>query len=157
MKKRGIQLAFGMIFSIIIIIAIIAVSFFVISHFLELRDCTEVGIFYQSLQKDVDQIWRSNSARDIFSGSLPSGIEFVCFGDLNQPSLQFQDFIIELRLYNENSNTFLWPIEKACELQAQKIEHIYASFPLKCFEVQSGKIEIPLEFNSGENPLVQIK
>ena len=60
MNKRGqIDISFGMIFSIILIIAVVGVAFYVINNFIELKKCTEIGLFYDDLKKYIDEAWQS--------------------------------------------------------------------------------------------------
>ena len=83
MEKRGsVQLSFGMIFSIIIIIVTVSIAFYVIAYFLDLRKCTEIGLFYKDFQDKIDDIWKSEFASEEFVGRLPSGIDGVCLGNL---------------------------------------------------------------------------
>src|SRR3989338_2426588 len=61
-EKRGLELSFSMIFSIIVIIAIVAVAFYMISYLLKLKNCTELGLFGRDLQDTIDRAWNSDSA-----------------------------------------------------------------------------------------------
>ena len=65
MEKRGqIQISFGMIFSIIIIIAIVAVSIYVITIFLDFNKCGKVVLFYEDLEEEIQKAWESPSYRN---------------------------------------------------------------------------------------------
>ena len=50
-KKGSIELSFGMIFSIIMIIAIVGVATYAIVSFLELGKATELSLFHQKFQE----------------------------------------------------------------------------------------------------------
>lgn len=152
-KKRGnkgsIDLSFGMIFSIILIAAIIAVGFYTISYFLNLGKCTEVSLFYDDFQKAVNRAWNSEIARDEFSGSLPSGIESVCIGGLNSGNSIFLKEVTELRRFrSQNANTFLYPVKKACNQAFANIEHIDIEDSFRCFPVVNKKVKIKLDKGS---------
>src|SRR3989344_8357256 len=85
-EKRGqMDISFGMIFSIILIIAVLAIAFYVIRYFSALSSCTSVGLFYTALTKEVDQSWATTTSKSIFSGNVPGSVDYVCFGNLNQP------------------------------------------------------------------------
>lgn len=150
-KKRGqLQtLSIGMIFSIIVIIAILGVSFYAITKFLEIRECTEVSLFYEDFQKKVDQIWASSSAKTVFTGSLPPEVEFVCFsGSGSSVSPVYSNQYRELRRYIRNDqNTFIYPPEHACNIIGINVEHLDLSKinGFTCFPVRDGKVNLYLE------------
>lgn len=146
MMKRGqFQISFGMIFSIIVIIAILGVAFYVLKNFLQTSQCAEIGLFYEGLKDHVDKAWQSTFHKDAFRGTLPRGIEFVCFGTAEQtPQREDRDLHRELTLRaRDEENVFLAPREKACDASL-------ASFSLKhakteeffCVPVIDHEIEI---------------
>ncbi len=91
-KGQGIfGMSFSMIFSIIIIIAIIGVAFYAITYFLNLSRCGQITTFYDDLQDEANQAWVSTNHRKVFEGSVPSGIEYVCFGLVSQSVLDSDD------------------------------------------------------------------
>ncbi len=150
MNKRGqIDLSFGMIFSIIIIIAIIGVSIYVITNFVRLGKCSNIGLFYNELKNEVDKAWSSTTYRDIFNGKLPNGIEFVCFGELNSARPdgkegEAYDFL--LRYKRQDKNVFLYPTQNACDsnlafyrLENAKIEGFF------CIPAEKGIVKIGIE------------
>ena len=60
-EKRGqIQLSFGMIFSIIIIIATLAVGSYVIYYFWQLNNKLECQLYKNEIQKQIDKIWAAD-------------------------------------------------------------------------------------------------
>lgn len=156
MNKRGFQLSFSMIFSIIIIIAIVGVAFYAIIYFINLGKCTDISLFYQNFQEEVDKAWNSEIVRENFVGNLPSGIESVCFGDLNSEG-SGEEYEVLSDFFRTRANTFLYPPENACEQVHRKIQHIDISeLGWHCFEVRSGKVTIPLEKGSFDS-LVKVK
>lgn len=154
--KRGqgvFGMSFGMIFSIIIIIAIIAISFYVIQYFMSLNSCTKIGFFYDGLQGDVDGAWQAGISQDSFSGSLPRGIDYVCFGNFSLVAGTVKEKEIqrelEFSVLIDNVNTFLYPVGKACDgdLAAYNLKHV--SFDrFFCLEVVKDKVEIKIEKES---------
>ncbi|MEK6800751.1 MAG: hypothetical protein AABY05_02360 [Nanoarchaeota archaeon] len=122
--KRGQEvfgMSYGVIFSIILIIAIIGIGFFVIQHFLELSQCTEIGNFYKSVQEKVDECWNSGICKDDlkeFEYKLPSKIKNVCFGSIDLPANSVDSPIkikIEDYAFETSENLFLYPPEAACD------------------------------------------
>lgn len=152
MKKGGqFQLSFSMIFSIILIISIIAIAAYVTINFLSLGKCTKVGLFYDGLKEKINDAWTSTIYRDVFTGELPSEIEYVCFGDLGggysgEYGKQF-DYLSEY--VGAGNNVFLYPLQDSCDkrlsyLKLEKIE-ITGFF---CARVENGKVEIRI--NKGQ-------
>jgi len=154
-------MSYGLIFSIIIIVAILAVSFYAINRFVNLSRCGEIGIFYDGLQDEINRAWTSGVYEDRFDGTLPAGIEKVCFGELSSTPIEaysrYYEEIQDLE-YVTGANVFLFPTEKACEgdLFSNKLEHvIFGEF--FCADVSKGEVEaLKIEFNDLENPLVRI-
>lgn len=79
-NRRGqIHLSFGMIFSIILIIAFIGFAFFAIQKFLGIQSNIQVNQFYNKLQTDVNTIWNSDQTSQPESYDVPSSIAKICF------------------------------------------------------------------------------
>ncbi|MEK6855141.1 MAG: hypothetical protein AABX73_02880 [Nanoarchaeota archaeon] len=173
MIKRGKKaqttfgLSFGMIFSIILIIAFVSVAFYAIAHFLSLNKCTQVGLFLTDLQKEIDRAWTSGSYKDTFEGSLPSSgffaakITHVCFGLLTSPTApgsKSEELNSKFESYysNSDSNIFLEPPESACngKLAKKKLQHIQTS-EFFCLPA-NGKLRVRIE-KGATDTLVAIK
>ena len=130
--QQILGMSFGTIFSILLIIAFIVVAVIVIKTFLNTGNCASIGVFKDNLQSEINRAWNSDSAKFNFSASLPSGIEYVCFGILNQTITTGN---IEKKVYADfkaytvaNYNFFLYPRKKACKLGMHKLEHIDISW-----------------------------
>src|SRR3989338_5676039 len=138
-------MSFGMLFSIILIVVILATAFFVINHFLGLQKCTDTGFLYTGLQEEVDKAWKSSSYQDLFSAKVPSGIDFVCFGNMTQLASNSEDNKkqneLENELYNPDHNVFLYPVIEACssDLASYKLDHANIT-QFFCIEEREGKI-----------------
>lgn len=162
MQKRGqFEISFSMIFSIIIIIAIVGVGFYVLTKFLGTTKCTEIGLFYDDLKDYINEAWSSTIHEDIFIAKLPSGIDSVCFGNFTQnPESQYRREYNELSKFFINAkdrNLFLYPIQKACDsaLAGIKLEHIKTN-SFFCIRAENNKIEI--KTSKGRfDPLVTLK
>lgn len=156
MEKKGFELSFSMIFSIIVIVAIIGIAFYVINYFLDLGECTEVSMFYRDFQQKIDSAWNSEITRDEFVGSLPGGIESVCLGNLSRGGSGEE--YEEMRAYERfNFNIFLFPGRKSCEMARSRINHLdTADIGLTCFPVENGEVRIGIEKGSFDS-LVKIR
>jgi hypothetical protein len=155
MRKRGqesIGMSFSMIFSIILIIVFVAVAIYAIVYFLGMGKCTEIGFFFDELQKKVDEAWLSEIYHRTFTSTLPGGIEKVCFGNLSV-SPDPGDVQIQINLkeksHNPGHNLFLYPPDKACdgELVSYSLKHV--SIPkFFCTEISSdGEIKIGIDID----------
>ena len=153
-RKRGsIELSFNMIFSIIVIIALIGVAFYAISSFLDISKCAKIGIFYNDFQDRIDKAWRGSLTKDSFTGNLPNSIENVCFGNLSVGvGRQFREQYEELSVYaGYEANTFLYPGTKACDSTSlhRSIKHINAG-EFFCVPVENGEVSIKISKESGD-------
>ena len=145
-KKGQIQIPFGMIFSIILIIAFVTLAVFAIMKFLDVKKCAEIGMFKQDLQETVDRAWASDETSEIFEITLPSGIKKVCFIDFSEPSKGGNnEYFNELQLYIEkHQNMFFWPLGKSCSgLESFEIKNINTGEIVKnenpyCIDIERG-------------------
>ncbi len=94
-KGGQFQISFGMIFSLIIIAATLAVAGYMIVKFMNTGDSVLCAKFKESLQKSIDDAWRSDGAsidtRKELLPSLPGDVKEVCFGNSTQLPLASKD------------------------------------------------------------------
>jgi hypothetical protein len=158
--KGQIQMSFGMIFSIIIIIATVAVAFYFIQKFLDTSDCVVLGDFKSKLQEDIDGAWRSPIAQKKFIGSVSRGIESVCFGSLadRKPGSNEDEFQEFSYLVDSNKNLFIYPSNEACNGRSAALElKNVDSTGFFCKKVINGKIELNILKESATEALVKVK
>lgn len=93
MGKEGIKgqmnISFGMIFSIILIIIFLAFGFYAITKFLDLQKSIQVEKFLSDLQSDIDQMWKSPQGSQTITYILPMNIISVCFKTDKYQNLEF--------------------------------------------------------------------
>lgn len=140
-NKGQIQLSFGMIFTIILIVFFIGFAFYAIQKFLELQTSAQTNQFYDNLQNDVNTVWNSAQTSQAKSYSLPSSVIQVCF------------------LNNQNNNLFLYgssgkPVGSNT-INNLNITAMTSSGDL-CFNAVKGKVSFILQKNFGET-LVTIR
>jgi hypothetical protein len=160
MKKRGqIELSFGMIFSIILIIVFLVFAFYAIKTFLGFSDKAKAGKFFTDVQSDIDRIWR-NSA---FSSEqreyiVQSNADFVCIIDFSSDARGENSlFYTELRRTNYGSeNLAFYPVKLlGTGFESEELKHIDISKitseenPL-CIKTRSGKVTFILKKDFGE-------
>lgn len=170
-KGQGVfGLSYGAIFSIFIIIFILAVAFFAIRHFMSLSDCTQVGLTYDELQKEVEKVWLSDRTNALFEGTVSaSGVEMVCFGTLdatvpaNQQAVH-EEFVRKYGLGGDE-NVFIYPPTNACDgtlagyhldCRNGKSECMTTEGNFFCANVTNGKFKINL-YKENTSPLVSIR
>ncbi len=153
--KKAMQIfgmPFAVIFSIFLIIAFLVVAFFAINYFLDIKRCANIGIFLDDFQKEIRDTWKSQKAEFVFTRSMPSKVEYVCFANLNKDSDASGK---EKQIYEElqrnadyEHNFFLYP-QKAADgcLSSVYIEHINTTELTNpyCFENKNSKINIQIK------------
>ena len=88
--KRGqLEISFGMIFSIILIIIFLAFGFYAIKKFMDLQNSVQVEKFLSDFQNDVDKMWKSVQGSQSVTYSLPTKITSVCFQNDEFENLKF--------------------------------------------------------------------
>ena len=81
MKQKGaMELSFGMIFSIILIIIFIAFAIYGVTKFLNLQKNIQTKTFANDLNFDIDKLWKSQGSQPV-TYSVPGNVDKVCFSD----------------------------------------------------------------------------
>jgi hypothetical protein len=126
-SKRGqgtMDLPFTWIFAILLIIVFIMVGVYGIKYFLNLSTCSNIGLSYDQLQKEIDQVYQSSSSEKNVEISFP-GLTMICFGNLSREIKGSSDVYDQLMIYKGlDLNTFLLPPGKSCNMETKKLKHI---------------------------------
>ncbi|HLC31644.1 MAG TPA: hypothetical protein VJK51_03175 [Candidatus Nanoarchaeia archaeon] len=154
MRKRGqVQLSFGMIFSIIIIIATVAVAFYVLTRFVSLGNTISCSQFYAALQEEIDDAWNGESSKLVFEKAAPSDISAVCIGSLEANTVLPKDRSIFLALKDEfrgSGNLYFYPLGSSCGGSSGfTLKHIQET-SFGCARVVDGKVSITVSKASNE-------
>jgi hypothetical protein len=89
-NKRGqMQMSFGTIFSIILIIAFISFAVYGINKFLDVSKLAQVEKFKSDFQGDIDNMWKSTQGSQALEYNLPNKIKQVCFINDNYENMYF--------------------------------------------------------------------
>jgi hypothetical protein len=165
-KKGAMELSFGMIFSILMIIAIVSVASYAIVYFVNLGSLSEMALFHQKFQETVDEVWGTSITDKVYRFSLPKGIEYVCFGDLTTQNWNplYEEVYNDLIQYSSNfeqanTNRFIYPRNKAGDfdfLKVEKIDLTELGTDFECFEVRDRKIEVKMVKDQND-ALVKLK
>ena len=159
--KAQLELSFGMIVSIILIIIFISFSFYAIKKFLSLGDSTVIAKFKENLQNDVNRLWQgSQGVWSPASGyALPKAIEYVCFVDFSKDAKgNKKDFYIKLKqvYFGGSENLVFYPVGSGEGLDALTITHLdiekitSVNNPY-CIENKNGKVKLTIKKEFGEN------
>lgn len=153
MRKRAqIQLSFSVIFSIVIIVATLAIAGYIIVKFLNTDSNTECKLYVQDLQTKINQVWAADgSSSYVFSESVPSAVKQLCFGLLNQTSLGTSEDTIKQNISNyvfPNNNMFYYP-RNSCGGNNfyYNLQHI-ATDGFFCVNIVKGKASVRLSKGS---------
>lgn len=89
-NRRGqLEISFGMIFSIILIIVFLAFAFYAITKFIQMQQDVQIQKFSQDFQDDVDNMWKSMEGSQSLTYSLPTKVISVCFVDDEFQNMEF--------------------------------------------------------------------
>lgn len=84
-NKRGqLDISFGMIFSIILIIIFIGFGVYAIIQFLNLQQSIQINTFLNNFQNDVNTMWKSAQGSQTVTYILPTKIKSVCFSNTDE-------------------------------------------------------------------------
>jgi hypothetical protein len=140
MKKRSgknaqMNMSFGTIFSIILIVVFIAFAIFGIMKFIKTTQFAQVEKFKSDLQADINTMWQSTQGSQKLEYSLPKKITKVCFTDDEFENLYFAPDDFNGKLMNN--------IDFAKTIPKNSDE--------LCINAIKGKITLFVQKNYGEN------
>ena len=161
-KKAQMEISFGMIVSVILIIVFVAFTFYAIGKFLGMQRSVQIGKFTSDLQFDVDKIWKTSQGSQPVSYILPSRIEKVCFVDYANSEKGVNALLYEkLKLgFYGSENLIFYPVGSGEGLDSTIIEHINLEKITEtqnpfCIENTNGKVKLTVSMDFGES-LVKI-
>jgi len=156
-QTRGqLQLSFGMIFSIILIIVFLGFAFYAIKIFLEFQDNAKAGRFFDELQSDVDRVWKSSKSSEQQEYVVPGWADFVCFVDFSSDASGADAvFYSELKGADYGSeNLVFYPVRfkgfESKEINHLEIVETTAEENPLCIKTRSGKVALVLKKDFGE-------
>ena len=89
-NRRGqMEISFGMIFSVILVIFFLAFGFYAITKFIEMQQSVQVENFLGNFQTDVNTMWKSLQGSQTKTYVLPKKISSVCFRNDEYVNLEF--------------------------------------------------------------------
>lgn len=152
LNKKGqeaIGMSFNFIFALILIVVFIVVAIYGIKYFLNLGDCSNIGMSLDTLQQKVNDVYQSDSSDLEVELNFP-GLERICFANLSNAITGSIDLYDEISIYEfEDANMFLLPVGESCNIPFKKLNHVdlnkttLNSNPL-CFDVVDGVVNLRL-------------
>jgi hypothetical protein len=137
MKKKGaMELSFGMIFSIILIIIFLVFAFYGIQRFLNLQKEVQIKQFENDLQEDVNRLWKGNQGSEEVSYFLPTYISKVCFKQ--------EEF--EKNLFYQTSKE----IDRESKIEHLDLDKIVGTKKAYCIDTNEGKINLLVKKDYGD-------
>lgn len=117
---------FKTIFAIFLIIAFVIFAFIAIKGFLNIGKSSSVGLFYEELQKEVDDAMRSQAVDNTdFKINLPGKITTICFANLSAKITNTSESYNQIKDFDiYEANTFLLPTDKASGMEWKLIKSI---------------------------------
>ena len=163
MRKRGnrkqgqLNISFGMIFSIILVIVFLVFAFYAIKTFLGFQDQAKADRFYSDFQADMTNAWQAAVSSQNFSYAVPSGTKMVCIFDSYSGARGSNSFI-----YNEvndtstgqGENVAFYPV-KLSSYDSKEIDHLNLEATVAeenpyCINVINGRVSMFLRKDYGE-------
>ncbi len=147
-QRRGqLHLSFGMIFSIIIIIATLAIAGYILVRFLDFGTTISCKIFFKNVQDEIDKAWAADLTSKVIAFPVPKEVLGACFGNSTQSPLKSKDQerFDDLQAFQGDSNVYLYPSGKGCSFSDGHFTLKHAQTPgFFCVAQQNSKIQFRL-------------
>jgi hypothetical protein len=158
-RKRGqMNLSFGMIFGILLIIVFIAFAFYAIQKVLSIQKTVEAGKFTSDLQNDIDQMWRGVEGSQQYEFPLPTDVKKICITDFSANAIGANSNLYHdlNKFYSGTENLFFYPPGSGEGFDAITLKNINlikttANENPLCFDNVDGKIKLIVKKDFGEN------
>ena len=145
-KKGAMELSFGMLFSIFLIIIFIAFAIYGIGKFLGLQKDIQTKTFVNDLQFDIDKLWKSQGSQPV-TYSLPANVEKVCFSEDDFGPTGVSSGVKDINMEIRGEKL----IGDYNVKHAKISEDFSKGSGGNCVSVENGKIKLQLEKDYGEN------
>ena len=148
--KGAMEMSFGMIFSIILIIFFLSFAFFGIRTFLGVQDTAKTSKFLNDLQSDVEQVWKSSQTSQEKEYFLPGKKVQVCFADFSVDKRGGKAQIYDelKRAYYGDENLVFYPVvfgeSESSEIIYLNLTRITENENPFCIENVDGKVRLRL-------------
>ena len=162
-SKGQINMSFGLIFSVILVVIFIVFAFYAIKTFLGFENNAKTEKFFSDFQSDVTRIWNNGKfSSETDQYAVPSGITMVCVADLESSARGKNSGIYEelKAVYSGEQNVFFYPVKLdttySRHINYLDVQSIVAEENPFCIKTNSGKVSFVLKKESSGSPLVSI-
>lgn len=158
--KKGFELSFGFIFSLIIVAVVIFVGIWGVKKILEFSEGNRIRLSIEEIQTTVEEIWPAHEAniteKDFY---FPSSVKAICFINNSKTQGLPQHLKKEVEKYSpffSKYNLFVIPFELKNKYRIQGYYNITCGkvqcleFESFCVENKDGKIKISFESVDGK-------
>jgi hypothetical protein len=159
-NKGQMQLSFGMIFSIILIIIFVSFAFYAILKLLEFQRSAQIANFINNFESDINSMWSGGGGSQERSYTLPSRIKKICFIDKQGSGLGIDSEIFQEVSFcaDGNNNLCFYPYGSSPEIFSRNIKNIdIEKITLNrnpfCIE-NNGKVSMTIKMGIGESLVV---
>ncbi len=170
-RKGAMELSFGMIFSIILIVVFLALAVYAILKILETQRVIKINTSIKDLSDDIDEMHKKSGGNYQIERSygFPDKIEKVCFIDYECQTTSSKgcvrgrgDYEIYSTLefyYGDGENLYFWPEKSSEGIDSRRIENINLEETTKvtnpyCIDVIDGKIDLILKRVEGSSLVI---
>ncbi|MEM1535024.1 MAG: hypothetical protein QXE64_01830 [Candidatus Pacearchaeota archaeon] len=152
--RRGFELSFTFIFSLILIAVFIYVAIWAIKHFLELKDRTLIQASIDDIKSEIQETWQAEGKQETLEFLFPKSVTYICFANLTSLTCLGKAYCSDLNNYSAYSsfkqyNTFVLPfklkakygIQGAYLIKCGGIDCLTFANPT-CIQNKAGKVKI---------------
>ena len=149
MKRGQLELSFGVLFSVILIIVVIGAAIYFINVFVNTSDCATVQVFQKEVQDSIDSAWRAAKVEQTMHVRAPRGVSELCIGD-SASAVGYASERTALDNYLvQGTGLYLLPVSAACE-GGQAGKHLtHASGAFFCVRAVKGMFTYHLSKTNG--------
>jgi len=157
-NKRGIELSFSFIFSLIVAAVVIFVGIWGVKKLIEFSEGNKISLSIKEIQNTVEEVWQAHESRRVETFYFPSSVKAICFINNSQTSgieQRLRNDILKYQAYFSKYNLFILPFELRNKYRIQGYYNITCGqircldFNSFCVENKDGKIKIFFESFDG--------
>lgn len=152
------NMSFGMIFSIILIVIFISFAIYAIIVFLGTTQYTIGASFFKNLQSDINDIWQTGAGSQLRTYTVPSKTKFVCFGDARASNFAQNRVDLEelASVFWGGKNIAFYPKGAGEGMDGTVLEKIDLNLIIQeenpyCIEVKNKKVSLIISMKSGDS------
>jgi len=147
MKKGQMKISFSMIFSILLVVLLLALAFYGIRYFMDFSDSAQTAKSVHKFSEDVKGVWQASMASEEVNYTFPDGIKYFCYVEQDSEIKgDFESLFDEVSSFlDPEDNSFVYSSEENHE--TSKIDYLDVSSLTSdnnpnCFEIDEGRLSL---------------